>query len=94
MIRYYDVIWPEGYGEGLSGAERENEYNQIRKRMAEVGTNEDTFRNYLQIAKENGLPKSAGGGFGVERMTRFICRLKDVDEATVFSRKPFSQAIF
>lgn len=90
----YDVIWPEGFGEGLSGAERENEYNQIRKRMAEVGTNEDTFKNYLEIAKESGLPKTAGGGFGVERMTRFICRLKDVDEATVFSRKPFTPAIF
>lgn len=90
----YDVIWPEGFGEGLSGAERENEYNQIRKRMAEVGTNEETFKNYLEIAKESGLPKTAGGGFGVERMTRFICRLKDVNEATVFSRKPFTQAIF
>ena len=88
------MIWPNGFDEGLSGAERENEYDQIRKRMAEVGTNVETFRNYLEIAKETGLPKTAGGGFGVERMTRFICRLKDVNEATVFSRKPFTQAIF
>ncbi|RDV13056.1 hypothetical protein DXT99_21395 [Pontibacter diazotrophicus] len=90
----YDMIWPEGYGEGLSGAERENEYNQIRKRMEDVGTDENIFRHYLEVAKEGGLPKSAGGGFGVERMTRFICRLKDVDEVTVFSRKPFTPAIF
>ncbi|MFD1186543.1 asparagine synthetase A [Pontibacter rugosus] len=90
----YDLIWPEGYGEGLSGAEREHEYRQIRKRMAEVGTSEDVFANYLEIAKEGGIPKTAGAGFGVERMTRFICRLKDVDEATVFSRKPFAKAIF
>lgn len=90
----YDVIWPEGYGEGLSGAERENEYNQIRKRMGEVGTDENIFKHYLTVAKDGGLPKSAGGGFGVERMTRFICRLKDVDEVTVFSRKPFTPAVF
>ncbi|MCJ8166097.1 asparagine synthetase A [Pontibacter sp. E15-1] len=90
----YDMIWPEGFGEGLSGAERENEYNQIRKRMQEVGTSESTFRHYLQVAQESGLPKSAGGGFGVERMTRFICRLNDVNEVTAFSRKPFFPSLF
>ncbi len=90
----YDMVWPEGYGEGLSGAEREHEFNQIRKRMQEVGTSENTFRNYLKVAQESGLPKSAGGGFGVERMTRFICRLKDVNEVTTFSRKPFTSALF
>ncbi|OKL40989.1 asparagine synthetase A [Pontibacter flavimaris] len=90
----YDMIWPEGFGEGLSGAEREHEYRQIKKRMAEVGTNQQAFAHYLEVAKEGGIPKTAGGGFGVERMTRFICRLKDVNEVTVFSRKPFAEAIF
>ena len=90
----YDVIWPEGFGEGLSGAEREHEYMQILKRMDETGTDKEAFEFYLQAAKEVGLPKTAGGGFGVERMTRFICRLKDVDEVTVFSRKPFTKAVF
>ena len=90
----YDIVWPEGFGEGLSGAEREHEYSQIVKRMDEVGTDKGAFKFYLEAAKEGGLPKTAGGGFGVERMTRFICRLKDVDEATVFSRKPFTQAVF
>lgn len=90
----YDVIWPEGFGEGLSGAEREHEYHQILKRMDEVGTSTDTFKHYLEVSKAGLLPKTAGAGFGVERMTRFICRLKDVDEVTVFSRKPCTAAIF
>ncbi|RIJ37457.1 asparagine synthetase A [Pontibacter oryzae] len=90
----YDVIWPEGFGEGLSGAEREHEYRQIRKRMADVGTNEQAFTHYLEVAKEGRIPKTAGGGFGVERMTRFICRLQDIDEVTAFSRKPFTKAVF
>ncbi|WP_299706893.1 asparagine synthetase A [uncultured Pontibacter sp.] len=90
----YDVIWPEGFGEGLSGAEREHEYHQILKRMDEVGTSKETFKHYLEVAKAGLLPKTAGAGFGVERMTRFICRLKDVDEVTVFSRKPCTPAIF
>ncbi|SIQ72679.1 asparagine synthetase A [Pontibacter lucknowensis] len=90
----YDVIWPEGFGEGLSGAEREHEYHQILKRMDEVGTSQETFKHYLEVAKAGLLPKTAGAGFGVERMTRFICRLKDVDAVTVFSRKPCTPAIF
>ena len=90
----YDIIWPEGFGEGLSGAEREHEYKQILRRMEETGTDQEAFKYYLAVAKEKGLPKTAGGGFGVERMTRFICRLKDIDQATVFSRKPFTQAVF
>lgn len=90
----YDIIWPEGYGEGLSGAEREHEYGQILKRMGETGTDENVFADYLEVAKAGGLPRSAGAGFGVERMTRYVCGLKDVDEVTVFSRKPWSGPAF
>ena len=90
----YDIIWPEGYGEGLSGAEREFEYKQILKRMDETGTNQQVFANYIEAAKEGKLVSSAGAGFGVERMTRYICKLQDIDQATLFSRKPFSQPIF
>lgn len=90
----YDLIWPDGYGEGLSGAEREYEYEQIIKRMEETGTDKKVFKNYLSAAKMGLLVPSAGAGFGVERMTRFICKLKDIDEATVFSRKPFEELIF
>ncbi|MGQ0829892.1 MAG: asparagine synthetase A [Bacteroidota bacterium] len=90
----YDIIWPEGFGEGLSGAEREHEYEQILKRMDETGTDKQVFKDYLSVAKEGKLVSSAGAGFGVERMTRYVCRLKDVDEVTVFSRKPFSTLAF
>jgi asparaginyl-tRNA synthetase len=90
----YDLIWPEGYGEGLSGAEREHEYNQVLKRMQETGTDQEVFKNYIQLAKEGLIPQTAGAGFGVERMTRFICQLKDIDEATIFSRKPFTTLHF
>ncbi|WP_207436162.1 asparagine synthetase A [Sabulibacter ruber] len=90
----YDLIWPEGFGEGLSGAERENEYHQILKRMDETGSDKEAFKYYLQVAKEYGLPYSAGAGFGVERMARFICRIKDINEVTPFSRRPGTPALF
>lgn len=90
----YDIIWPQGYGEGLSGAEREYEYEQILKRMDETGTDKKVFKNYLSAAESGVLGPSAGAGFGVERMTRFICKLNDIDDVTVFSRKPFTELIF
>ena len=90
----YDLIWPEGFGEGLSGAERENEYEQILRRMDMVGTDHEAFKDYLEVAKEGLIPVTAGAGFGVERMTRYICKLKDINEATVFSRKPFCTSVF
>ena len=90
----YDLIWPEGFGEGLSGAERENEYKQILKRMTVTGTNKEVFKDYLEVAKDGKLPRTAGAGFGVERMTRFICKIKDINEVTVFPRRPGHASIF
>ncbi|GAA4310990.1 asparagine synthetase A [Nibribacter koreensis] len=89
----YDLIWPEGFGEGLSGAEREHEYHQILKRMEETGTDQEVFKNYLEVAKE-GLPVTAGAGFGVERMARYICRVPDINDVTPFSRRPGQPALF
>lgn len=86
--RNYDLIWPMGYVEGLSGGEREYKYDRILTRMRELNTDESLFKNYIELAKRGELPKTAGAGFGVERMTRFVCQQKDIDEVTVFTRKP------
>lgn len=84
----YDLIWPKGYVEGLSGGEREYEYERILKRMREVGADEHKFRYYIELAKRGEIFKTAGAGFGVERMTRFVCQQKCIDDVTIFSRKP------
>ncbi|WP_368490200.1 asparagine synthetase A [Clostridium sp. BJN0013] len=84
----YDLIWPMGYVEGLSGGEREYEYDRIITRMREVGMDEEAMEDYIKLAKRGEIPKTAGAGFGVERMTRFVCQQDDIDEVTVFSRKP------
>jgi asparaginyl-tRNA synthetase len=72
----YDLILPEGYGEVLSGGEREHKYERIIKRMKELekdGRDYLTFKNYLEVAKMGLLKPSAGGGIGVERLLRFLC---------------------
>lgn len=92
--RNYDMIWPMGYIEGLSGGEREYKYERILERMKELKIDEDIFRNYIELAKQGKIPKSAGAGFGVERMTRFVCQQKEIDDVTVFTRKPGQHYLF
>lgn len=84
----YDLIWPMGFVEGLSGGEREYKYDRILTRMRELKTDEKLYSDYIELAKRGELEQTAGAGFGVERMTRFVCQQKQIDDVTVFSRKP------
>jgi len=82
-----DLIYPEGYGEALSGGEREYQYEKIKRRMKIKGKKLSEFKEYLNLAKKDLLP-SAGFGIGIERLTRFICGLDNVDEASLFPKVP------
>ncbi len=90
----YDIMWPEGYTEGLSGAEREDEYRQIVYRMKRSGTDPDGYKQYLEVVEAGLIPKTAGAGIGIERLTRFITRRKDINEVSPFSRKPYDTIPF
>lgn len=67
-----DLIYPEGYGEALSGGEREYEYERIIKRIAEKNLDINDYAPYLEIARRGFYP-SAGFGIGIERLIRFVC---------------------
>jgi len=69
-----DMIYPEGYGEGLSGGEREYEYSKVKERIEASGLDTSLYLPYLEIVKR-GIYPSAGFGIGLERLVRFICRL-------------------
>jgi asparaginyl-tRNA synthetase len=90
----YDIMWPEGFMEGLSGAEREDEYEQIVNRMKRSGTDPEKYKQYLDVVEAGLIPKTAGAGIGVERLTRFITRRKDINEVSPFSRKPYDTILF
>ena len=92
--RNYDLIWPLGFGEGLSGGEREFTLDRILLRMRELATDENAFRYYIELAKQGELFKTAGAGFGVERITRFITQQPEISDVTLFCRKPGQQYIF
>lgn len=87
LLRDMDLIYPDGYGEALSGGEREYKYERIRQRILKKGQNLSQFKEYLTLAK-NDLPASAGFGIGVERLTRYICGLKRIEDTTLFPKIP------
>jgi asparaginyl-tRNA synthetase len=83
----YDLIYPQGFGEGLSGAEREYEFDQIVRRIDRDGLDKKRYTPYLELAKD-GLIPSAGGGFGIERLIRFVSGAKHVGDVQFFRRVP------
>lgn len=90
----YDLIYPEGFGEGLSGAEREFEYEQILRRMNELSMDLKPFGNYLEAAKRGYLPASAGGGLGIERLLKFISGKRQIRDVALFDRSVGTQFLF
>lgn len=83
-----DLIYPEGFGEALSGGEREYEYERIVRRMEEKSMNLQAFYAYLQIARIAKFYPSAGFGIGIERLIRYICGFEDIRYTTLFPKIP------
>ncbi len=85
ILRDFDMLYPEGYGEAISGAEREYEYEKVAKRIKETGEDPSKYGWYIEMLR-HGIPPSAGFGIGVERLTRYICGLKAVWEARPYPK--------
>jgi asparaginyl-tRNA synthetase len=87
ILRDFDMLYPEGFGEAISGGEREHTYKGVLKRMKLTGVDPEEYGWYLQMLKED-VPSSVGFGIGVERLTRWICGLKTIWEAVPFPKVP------
>ena len=82
----YDLVYPGGFGEALSGAEREWELKRIRARIARDAIPPPAFRAYLEVAHD--LIPSAGAGFGIERLVRYLLKTRHVGDVQLFRRVP------
>lgn len=82
-----DLLFPEGYGEACSGGEREYTRSGIVRQMEVTGCNPRSYPELLQLASGTLVP-SAGCGFGLERLTRYICGLGSIWDATPFPKVP------
>ena len=90
----YDIFWPEGFGEALSGGEREWEHGEIVRRMKERKTDTKPFETYLKVASQGLIPRTVGGGLGIERMVRYLTGRKHIREVTMFPRVPGEEILF
>jgi len=87
VLRNFDLIAHGGFGELVSGSERECDYATIVTRMRESGENPAKYRWYLQIVRE-GIPASAGFGMGVERLVRFLTGLDALWQVSAYPKVP------
>jgi len=86
--RNYDLFLPEGYGEVISGAEREYEYSKIIMKLERDGVKKEDYAFLLKLAKDGKLKPSAGAGLGWERFIAYLCGLTHAAEAQPFPRIP------
>ncbi|MFA5869728.1 MAG: asparagine synthetase A, partial [Candidatus Bathyarchaeia archaeon] len=87
VLRDFDLFYPEGYGEAISGGEREYKYERVAGRMLSSGEVPEAYKWYLEMLREGTTP-SAGFGIGVERLTRYVCGKEFIWDAVPFPKVP------
>jgi len=86
--RNFDLLLPEGYGEVVSGAEREHDYAKIVRKLDRDGVRKEDYQFLLRLAKDGKLKPSAGAGLGIERFVAYVCGAEHVAEVQPFPRIP------
>ncbi len=84
----YDLFLPEGFGEVISGAEREYEYQKIMRKMERDRLRKEDYRFLLGLAEQGKLKPSAGAGLGIERFVAYVCGVSHVAQIQPFPRIP------
>jgi asparaginyl-tRNA synthetase len=87
ITKAVDLIYPGGFGEAVSGGERENSYDRVLRRMDKRVLNR--YKWYLEAFKL-GIPPHSGCGLGIERLVRWMCGFGDIQESVLFPRDRFT----
>lgn len=80
-----DLLAPEGYGEIIGGSQREDDYDTLLQRIKDENLPEQAFEWYLDLRKYGSVPHS-GFGYGLERLTAWICGIPHIRETIPFPR--------
>ncbi len=79
-----DCLVP-GIGEIIGGSQREDNYDVLRARMAELGLEEDSYDFYLDLRKY-GTARHAGFGLGFERCVMYLTGVSNIRDVIPFPR--------
>jgi asparaginyl-tRNA synthetase len=85
LVRNFDLLAPEGYGEIIGGSQREEDAGVIVENLKAKGLNPEDYSWYLDLRRYGSVPHG-GFGLGVERTVAWLCGLKHVRETIAFPR--------
>ena len=80
-----DLLAPEGYGEIIGGSQREDDYEKLLAKIHAHALPVSAFEWYLDLRKYGSVPHS-GFGYGLERVTGWICGTQHIRETIPFPR--------
>ena len=83
-----DLLVP-GVGEIIGGSQREERYDVLTARMAELGLKEEDYSWYLDLRKYGGV-KHSGYGLGFERIIMYITGVSNIRDVLPYPRTPGS----
>jgi asparaginyl-tRNA synthetase len=85
-VKAMDVLFP-GIGEIIGGSQREDDYEKLKARAAQVGIAEESIWWYLETRKFGSCPH-AGFGLGFERLVLFVTGMGNIRDVIPFPRTP------
>ena len=75
----------------LGGSQREESYEKLKQRMAEMDVPEEELWWYLEL-RQFGTAPHAGFGLGFERMVLFATGMGNIRDVIPFPRTPLNAA--
>lgn len=80
-----DLLAPEGYGEIIGAAQREDDIKKLVKRIKKLKMDMKEYEWYLDLRRYGSVPHS-GFGLGTERVITWLLKLEHVRDAIPFPR--------
>ncbi|MBR3211781.1 MAG: asparagine--tRNA ligase, partial [Firmicutes bacterium] len=81
-----DLLVP-GVGEIIGGSQREERYDVLQKRIADLGMDMSGYEWYLDLRRYGGV-RHAGYGLGFERMIMYLTGMSNIRDVLPFPRTP------
>ena len=85
-VRAMDVLFP-GIGEIVGGSQREERYDVLRQKMADLDIDEKELYWYLDLRKF-GTAVHSGFGLGFERLVQFVTGMGNIRDVIPYPRTP------
>ena len=87
-VRAMDILFP-GIGEIVGGSQREERYDVLKQKIADMGIDEEELWWYLETRKF-GTCIHSGFGLGFERLVLFVTGMTNVRDVIPFPRTPLN----